>query len=40
MYGVLDIDCEKTEGFDQDDKIGLEAIAKAIMDCCDFPALP
>ncbi|KAI8877611.1 GAF domain-like protein [Backusella circina FSU 941] len=37
VYGVLDIDCEKTEGFDQDDKIGLEAIAKAIMDCCDFP---
>jgi L-methionine (R)-S-oxide reductase len=35
--GVLDIDCEKIEGFTEEDKEGLEAITQAIVDSCEWP---
>lgn len=35
---MLDIDCEKTEGFAQEDQEGLEAIAAAIVDSCEWPS--
>ncbi|GAA5814260.1 hypothetical protein MFLAVUS_007754 [Mucor flavus] len=38
VLGVLDIDCEKIEGFTQEDKDGLEAIASVIVKCCEWPA--
>ncbi|KAI8089428.1 GAF domain-like protein [Halteromyces radiatus] len=34
LVGVLDIDCQEKEGFDDTDRIGLEAIAKIIVDNC------
>ncbi|KAI8373143.1 GAF domain-like protein [Radiomyces spectabilis] len=34
LLGVLDIDCEETEGFDECDQAGLEAVAKVIIDNC------
>lgn len=36
VIGVLDIDCEKTEGFDQEDRVGLEAIVQALVESCDW----
>ncbi|KAI8979798.1 GAF domain-like protein [Mycotypha africana] len=38
VLGVLDIDCEKIEGFTEEDKEGLEKIAKAIVDSCEWPS--
>ncbi|GAN08477.1 hypothetical protein MAM1_0206d07989 [Mucor ambiguus] len=37
VLGVLDIDCEKVEGFTEEDKKGLQAIAAAIVDSCEWP---
>ncbi|KAG2215652.1 hypothetical protein INT46_006256 [Mucor plumbeus] len=37
ILGVLDIDCEEVEGFTEEDKIGLEAIAAAIVASCEWP---
>ncbi|ORZ18024.1 GAF domain-like protein [Absidia repens] len=34
LVGVLDIDCQEKEGFDDSDRIGLEAVAKIIVDNC------
>ncbi|CAO3598639.1 unnamed protein product [Absidia cylindrospora] len=34
LVGVLDIDCQEKEGFDDSDRIGLEAVAKIIIDNC------
>lgn len=34
--GVLDLDCLGLNGFDDDDKEGLERIAKLIVDSCDW----
>ncbi|CAM0135744.1 hypothetical protein VKS41_001828 [Umbelopsis sp. WA50703] len=36
LIGVIDIDCEELEGFNDDDKVGLEAVAKVIIDSCDW----
>jgi L-methionine (R)-S-oxide reductase len=36
LVGVIDIDCEELEGFNNDDKVGLEAVAKVIIDSCDW----
>ncbi|KAI9471897.1 MAG: GAF domain-like protein [Benjaminiella poitrasii] len=38
VLGVLDIDCEKVEGFGDEDREGLEAIAAAIIDSCEWPS--
>lgn len=37
VLGVLDIDCEKTEGFDEEDRKGLEVIVEAIIKSCEWP---
>ncbi|KAI8351514.1 GAF domain-like protein [Blakeslea trispora] len=37
VLGVLDIDCEKVEGFTAEDRDGLEAIAAAVVDSCEWP---
>ncbi|KAL1935186.1 hypothetical protein VTP01DRAFT_4326 [Rhizomucor pusillus] len=37
VIGVLDIDCEETEGFDETDRIGLEAIVSILIDSCEWP---
>ncbi|KAG0165877.1 hypothetical protein DFQ28_008175 [Apophysomyces sp. BC1034] len=34
VVGVLDIDCEQPEGFDDQDRVGLEAVAKVIIESC------
>lgn len=34
--GVLDLDCTILEGFDEDDRRGLEKLAKLIVDSCDW----
>ena len=34
--GVLDLDCLATGGFDTDDQIGLERIAKLVVDSCNW----
>jgi L-methionine (R)-S-oxide reductase len=36
IVGVLDIDCEAVEGFDDEDIKGLEGIAKLISQACDW----
>ncbi|KAH8554543.1 GAF domain-like protein [Umbelopsis sp. PMI_123] len=36
LIGVIDIDCEELEGFNDDDRVGLEAVAKVIVDSCDW----
>ncbi|GAB5586037.1 hypothetical protein Unana1_00937 [Umbelopsis nana] len=36
LIGVIDIDCEELEGFNDDDKVGLEAVAKVIVESCDW----
>lgn len=36
IIGVLDIDCEAVEGFDEEDVKGLEAIVKQIAGACDW----
>ncbi|KAI9259383.1 GAF domain-like protein [Sporodiniella umbellata] len=37
VLGVLDIDCEKTEGFDEEDRKGLESIVAVIIASCEWP---
>ena len=34
--GVLDLDCLALEGFDEDDKRGLERVADLIVESCDW----
>lgn len=34
--GVLDLDCLALSGFDESDKVGLERIAKLVVDACDW----
>ena len=34
--GVLDLDCLALAGFDEQDKIGLERIAKLVVEACDW----
>ncbi|KAI7879699.1 GAF domain-like protein [Lichtheimia hyalospora FSU 10163] len=36
IIGVLDIDCEKTEGFNDQDRVGLEAIVKVLVESCEW----
>ncbi|KAL9933076.1 hypothetical protein V8E36_007794 [Tilletia maclaganii] len=36
IVGVLDIDCEELDGFDEEDERGLERIAKIVADACDW----
>ncbi|KAF9947711.1 hypothetical protein BGZ70_002544 [Mortierella alpina] len=36
VIGVLDLDCEVTEGFDEVDQAGLEAVAKILVKACDW----
>lgn len=36
IIGVLDIDCEATEGFDEADRAGLERIARLLARNCDW----
>jgi L-methionine (R)-S-oxide reductase len=36
VVGVIDIDCAELKGFDNDDKDGLERLAKLLADCCDW----
>ncbi|ORX51614.1 GAF domain-like protein [Hesseltinella vesiculosa] len=36
LVGVLDIDCQEKEGFDQQDKVGLEKICQIIVDHCSW----
>lgn len=36
IIGVLDIDCEATDGFDEDDVRGLERVVKLLADACDW----
>lgn len=36
IIGVLDIDCEAIEGFDEEDVKGLERIVSLIADACDW----
>jgi len=36
IIGVLDIDCEQLEGFDDEDRKGLEGIARLLVDACDW----
>ncbi|KAF9363621.1 hypothetical protein BGX34_003701 [Mortierella sp. NVP85] len=36
VIGVLDLDCEVTNGFDQVDQEGLEAVAKILVEACDW----
>lgn len=36
IIGVLDIDCEAEDGFDEEDDAGLTKIAKIIVDACDW----
>jgi L-methionine (R)-S-oxide reductase len=34
--GVLDLDCLAPSGFTEEDKVGLEKIARLIVDACDW----
>jgi len=34
--GVIDVDCAEVDGFDEEDKQGLEAIAKLLAGACDW----
>jgi L-methionine (R)-S-oxide reductase len=34
--GVLDLDCLALNGFDEEDRVGLEKIAKLVVDACDW----
>ena len=34
--GVLDLDCLAINGFDEDDRLGLEKITRLIIDSCDW----
>ncbi len=36
IIGVLDIDCEQVEGFDEEDERGLKAVADLIAAACDW----
>ncbi|GJJ77275.1 L-methionine (R)-S-oxide reductase [Entomortierella parvispora] len=36
VIGVLDLDCEVTEGFDEVDQAGLEVVAKILVEACDW----
>ncbi|KAF9191173.1 hypothetical protein BGZ50_009607 [Haplosporangium sp. Z 11] len=36
VIGVLDLDCEVTEGFDEIDQAGLEIVAKILVKACDW----
>ncbi|KAG0205541.1 hypothetical protein BGX28_002840 [Mortierella sp. GBA30] len=36
VIGVLDLDCEVTEGFDEVDQAGLETVAKILVKACDW----
>ncbi|UZJ53942.1 hypothetical protein CBS101457_003262 [Exobasidium rhododendri] len=36
IIGVLDIDCEAVEGFDEEDVRGLEAIVRLVSEACDW----
>lgn len=36
VIGVLDIDCEALNGFDEDDRIGLEAFVQALEKLIDW----
>jgi L-methionine (R)-S-oxide reductase len=36
IIGVLDIDCEAVDGFDEEDVKGLEAIVKLISQACEW----
>jgi L-methionine (R)-S-oxide reductase len=36
VVGVIDIDCTELKGFDEDDRDGLERLAKLLADCCDW----
>ncbi|KAG0373972.1 hypothetical protein BGX24_011011 [Mortierella sp. AD032] len=36
VIGVLDLDCEVTEGFDEIDQAGLEIVAKHLVQACDW----
>ncbi|KAF9996351.1 hypothetical protein BGZ80_005044 [Entomortierella chlamydospora] len=36
VIGVLDLDCEVTEGFDEVDQAGLETVAKILVGACDW----
>ncbi|KAF9564338.1 hypothetical protein EC968_004578 [Mortierella alpina] len=36
VIGVLDLDCEETEGFDEVDQAGLEVVAKILVKACDW----
>ncbi|KAF9114632.1 hypothetical protein BGX27_010297 [Mortierella sp. AM989] len=36
VIGVLDLDCEVTEGFDEIDQAGLEVVAKILVAACDW----
>ncbi|KAI9221548.1 GAF domain-like protein [Blastocladiella britannica] len=38
VLGVFDLDCEEHNGFDADDVAGLTAIAKLLVDGCDWPS--
>ncbi|KAI8142581.1 GAF domain-like protein [Fennellomyces sp. T-0311] len=37
VIGVLDIDCEEKEGFSQEDRVGLEAVAKVLVESSEWP---
>ncbi|KAI9294538.1 GAF domain-like protein [Neoconidiobolus thromboides FSU 785] len=39
VIGVIDIDCETVGGFDKEDQVGLEELAKIIIKSCDFEDL-
>lgn len=34
--GVIDVDCAEVDGFDEEDKLGLEAVAQLLADACDW----
>ncbi|KAI9310240.1 GAF domain-like protein [Dichotomocladium elegans] len=36
VIGVLDIDCEETDGFDEQDRAGLQAIVKVLVERCEW----
>ncbi|KAG0262596.1 hypothetical protein DFQ27_002265 [Actinomortierella ambigua] len=39
VIGVLDLDCEVVEGFDEVDQEGLEAVAKILVEACDWRSI-
>jgi putative methionine-R-sulfoxide reductase with GAF domain len=36
VVGVIDVDCARKGGFDQDDRDGLEAVARLLAKACDW----